>query len=67
MILRAFQHKLAELLGSDVDTVRKIEAMDQRHREVGHGLRNIEQKLDPLRTMIEQMRDDPPHERQQNH
>lgn len=49
---------LVRLLTADVDVVRKVERMDQRQREVGHDLRNIEQRLEPLTRLVERMRNE---------
>jgi hypothetical protein len=57
---REWKAKLACLMGSDVDVVRKVEKLDQRQREMGHQLRNIETRLEPLKRLVENMREDEP-------
>jgi hypothetical protein len=57
LIMRVKQ-KLVALLGADAETVRKVEELDQRHREIGHKLRNIEMRFDPICRMVKAMRND---------
>lgn len=50
------KHTIVRLLGADIDVVRKVEQMDERQRCIGHDLRNIEQRIEPLKRLVERMR-----------
>lgn len=54
------QEKLVWLLGTDMDVVRRVEKFDQKQREIGHDLRNVQTKIEPLRRLVEKMREDDP-------
>jgi hypothetical protein len=53
-----FQKKIVHMLGADVDVVRRVEKLEQRQREIGHTLKNVQARLDPLSRLVEQMRED---------
>lgn len=53
----ALQSKVTAALTADVDVVRKVDALDQQQRKLGHDLRNIQMRIEPLRRLVEGMRD----------
>lgn len=63
MTWREMKAAVADLLSSDVDVVRKVDELDQRQREIGHKLRNIEMRLEPLQKLVEVMREGPADDR----
>lgn len=55
-----WREKLVNWLGSDDRVVKKVEQLDQRQRELGHDITNLQMKLDPLKRLVEQLRDKQP-------
>ena len=53
---REIQAKMTTLLGADLDVVRKVDDMDQHQRKIGHDLRNIQMRIEPLRRLVEDLR-----------
>jgi hypothetical protein len=50
--------RLVSLLGADVDAVRKLDKLDQHHREIGHRLRNMQARNDAIKRLVSTMRTD---------
>lgn len=53
-----FQDVFTRALGADADVVRKVEQLDQRQRQFGHQLRNLQAKINPLCELVERMREE---------
>lgn len=62
---REIQARMTTLLGADLDVVRKVDDMDQHQRKLGHDLRNIQMRIEPLRRLVEGVRGE--EQRRSNH
>lgn len=54
----SWRDKLLTIFSSNERVVKKVDELEKRQREIGHDLANIQSKLDPLRKLVEQLKEE---------
>jgi hypothetical protein len=49
----SWRDRLLTVFGADERVVKKIDQLDERQRQLGHDIANLQMKLDPLYRMVE--------------
>jgi hypothetical protein len=53
----SWRDKMLSIFGADERVVKKIDQLDERQRQIGHDIANLQMKLDPLEKLVRDMRE----------